>query len=51
MLAKSKPVLTLHSDEMPAMDRQRDPLLVATDWDSFAGKAVQGLDTPAGGGG
>lgn len=40
MLAKSKPVLTRYSDEMPAIHRQRDPSLVATSWESFADKAV-----------
>jgi hypothetical protein len=40
MLAKSKPVVTLHSEEMPAMDLQRDPALVARSWEGFVDMAV-----------
>ncbi|CAD5285552.1 conserved hypothetical protein [Bosea sp. 62] len=40
MLAKSKPVVTLHSEEMPAMDLQRDPALVARTWEGFVDMAV-----------
>lgn len=40
MLAKSKPVVTHHSAEMPAIHRQRDPALVAESWESFTEIAV-----------
>jgi hypothetical protein len=40
MLAKSKPVITCYSAEMPAIHRQRDADLVAADWDGFVDKAV-----------
>lgn len=39
-MAKGCPVVSLHSPEMPALDRQRDPLLLARDWDGFVGHAV-----------
>lgn len=47
MLAKHRPVVTLHSAEMPAIDRQRDPELVARDWDGYVARAVTLLRDPA----
>lgn len=41
MLAKGKPVVTMYSEEMPAMMRQRDPALLATDWDAYVDRAVE----------
>ncbi len=41
MLAKSKPVISCYSPEMPAIYRQRDPELVAPDWDRFVDIAVR----------
>lgn len=41
MLAKSKPVVTCYSAEMPAIHRQRDPDLVARDWDGFVDIAAR----------
>ncbi len=46
MLAKHRPVVTLHSAEMPAIDRQRDPELVAQDWDGYVAHAVRLLRDP-----
>ncbi|MEI7711220.1 MAG: hypothetical protein WCI94_07300 [Rhodospirillales bacterium] len=40
-IAKSRPVVTLHSDEMPAIDRQRDPALVARTWDEYVDITVR----------
>ena len=37
MIAKGRPVVTMHSVEMPAIDRQRDPMLVARSWQDYAG--------------
>lgn len=39
-LTKGCPVVALHSDEMPALDLQRDPALLAMDWDGFVTHAV-----------
>jgi hypothetical protein len=47
MIAKHRPVVTLHSAEMPALDAQRDPALVAPDWDGFVARAVRLLQDPA----
>ena len=45
-LAKGCPVVALHSDEMPALDLQRDPALLAMDWDGFVIHAVGLLQSP-----
>lgn len=46
MIAKGRPVVTMHSDEMPAIDRQRDPTLVARNWQQYADIAVRLLQDP-----
>jgi len=45
-MAKGCPVVALHSDEMPALDLQRDPALLAQDWDGFVAAAVRLLRDP-----
>jgi predicted O-linked N-acetylglucosamine transferase (SPINDLY family) len=45
-MAKGCPVVAMHSDEMPALDRQRDPALMARDWDGFVANAVRLLHQP-----
>jgi hypothetical protein len=40
MIAKGRPVVSLHSAEMPAIDQQRDRQLVARDWVSYVEHAV-----------
>ena len=43
-IAKGCPVVTMHSAEMPALDAQRDPLLLAGNWDAVvdtAGRLLQ----------
>lgn len=40
-MAKGCPVIAMHSDEMPALDRQRDPELLAQDWDDYVDYAVR----------
>jgi len=39
-MAKGCPVVALHSNEMPALDLQRDPALLARDWAAFEGHAI-----------
>jgi hypothetical protein len=46
MIAKGRPVVTMHSTEMPAIDLQRDPVLVARDWREYADIAVRLLQDP-----
>ena len=45
-MAKGCPVVALHSDEMPALDLQRDPALLARDWDGFVSTAAGLLRDP-----
>ena len=40
MIAKGRPVVSLHSVEMPAIDQQRDRQLIARDWASYVEHAV-----------
>jgi hypothetical protein len=40
MMAKGRPVVSMHSEEMPALDSQRDAALLARDWDAFVAIAV-----------
>lgn len=40
-MAKGCPVVALRSREMPAMDLQRDPALLAKDWDGFCDLAIR----------
>ena len=47
MLAKGRPVVTMRSAEMPAMESQRDPALVAGTWDEYAEMAIRLLNDPA----
>ncbi len=46
-MAKGCPVVALHSAEMPAFDAQRDPALLARDWDAFCRHAIRLLRDPA----
>jgi hypothetical protein len=46
-IAKGCPVVALHSPEMPAFDAQRDPALLARDWDGFCRLAIRLLRDPA----
>jgi hypothetical protein len=46
-MAKGCPVVALHSAEMPAFDAQRDPALLARDWDGFCRLAIGLLRDPA----
>jgi hypothetical protein len=46
MLAKGRPVVTMHSAEMPAIDQQRDPALVARNWQDYADMTVRLLQDP-----
>ena len=46
MIAKGRPVVCMHSEEMPALDLQRDPSLLATDWDGYVERAVHLLQDP-----
>ena len=46
MIAKGKPVVTLHSQEMPAYDAQRDVYLVTADWRAYVEQAVRLLTEP-----
>lgn len=46
-MAKGCPVVSLHSEEMPAQDLQRDPALLARDWDGFCAHAIRLLRDPA----
>jgi hypothetical protein len=46
-MAKGCPVVSLHSAEMPAQDLQRDPALLARDWDGFCAIAIRLLRDPA----
>ncbi len=39
-MAKGCPVLAIRSAEMPAMDLQRDPALLAEDWDGYQALAI-----------
>lgn len=39
MIAKGRPVIARRSAEMPAIDAQRDPLLIADSWDEYVAKA------------
>lgn len=41
MIAKGKPVITKRSAEMPAIEFQRDPTLVAEEWSDYVRVAVQ----------
>jgi len=45
-MAKHVPVVTMHSDEMPAIDAQRDEALVAHDWDEYVAISIQLLNDP-----
>jgi hypothetical protein len=45
-MAKGCPVVALHSAEMPAFDAQRDPALLARDWDGFCRLAIRLLRDP-----
>lgn len=45
-IAKGRPVVTMHSDEMPAIDLQRDPALVAPTWAAFVNIVVSLLSNP-----
>lgn len=47
MIANGKPVVTLHSREMPAIDLQRDPTLVARDWTDYVDRTVRLLEDPS----
>ena len=47
VIAKGGVVVTMHSAEMPAIDRQRDPSLVARDWDTYVAMSVRLLRDPA----
>ena len=47
VIAKGRPVVSLHSAEMPAIDHQRDPALVARTWDDYVAITVRLLDHPA----
>lgn len=47
MIAKGKPVVTLHSEEMPAIDLQRDGALVMRDWNAFSQATVRLLQDPS----
>ena len=47
MVAKGQPVVTMHSEEMPAIDDQRDRTLVAWSWDQYAEMAIRLLTDPA----
>jgi hypothetical protein len=46
-MAKGRPVVARHSAEMPAFDAQRDPALLARDWDGFCRIAIRLLRDPA----
>jgi hypothetical protein len=46
MIAKGRPVVTMHSTEMPAIDLQRDPMLMARNWRDYADLAVRLLRDP-----
>ncbi len=46
-IAKGRPVVTLRSSEMPAMEKQRDTALVAQDWDGFVACTVRLLEDKA----
>jgi hypothetical protein len=46
-IAKGKPVVTMHSHEMPALDLQRDTMLVKHEWDEYAEQIAQLLQNPA----
>ncbi|TCR70016.1 hypothetical protein [Bosea sp. BK604] len=47
MIAKGRPVVTLHSEEMPAIVAQRDSSLVAANWDEFCEIATRLLNDRA----
>jgi hypothetical protein len=47
MVAKGKPVVTLHSEEMPAIDLQRDGALVMQDWNAYSEVTVRLLQDPS----
>jgi predicted O-linked N-acetylglucosamine transferase (SPINDLY family) len=46
MIAKGRPVVTMHSAEMPAIDLQRDPTLVVSTWRDYAETAIHLLRDP-----
>jgi hypothetical protein len=46
-LAKGCPVIAIHSDDMPALDLQRDQEVLAYNWDEFVEHAVRLLRDPA----
>jgi hypothetical protein len=46
VMAKGRPVITMHSEEMPAIDNQRDRSLVAQTWDEYAQMAIRLLTDP-----
>lgn len=46
-MAKGCAVVAIHSDDMPALDQQRDRALLAQDWDGFVDLAVRLLHDPA----
>jgi len=47
MIAMGKPVVTLHSREMPAIDLQRDPALVTHHWAEYVDRTVRLLQEPS----
>jgi hypothetical protein len=46
LIAKGKPVVMTRSAEMPALEAQRDPALVAGDWDEFVAITTALIDDP-----
>lgn len=46
IMAKSRPVVTRHSDEMPALDLQRDEKLVCHDWAAYVEETCRLLKDP-----
>jgi hypothetical protein len=46
MIAKGRPVVTMHSNEMPAINLQRDPALVVSTWRDYGDAAIRLLRDP-----
>lgn len=46
IIAKGRPVVALHSAEMPALSLQRDPALLADDWDGYVERVIKLLNDP-----
>ena len=40
VIVRGVPVVSIHSAEMPAMDREKDPDLIASDWDGYVARVV-----------